>query len=95
MAHVSESKKKTVDEFSKLISEYPIIASVDLENLPAPQLQNMRETLRDKVVLKMTKRRLLNIAIDKAKGKKPGLEKLKEKLRGMPALLFTKENPFS
>lgn len=95
MAHVSESKKKTVDEFSKLISEYPIIASVDLENLPAPQLQNMRETLRDKVVLRMTKRRLINIAIDKAKDKKPGLEKLKEKLKGMPALLFTKENPFS
>ena len=94
MAHVSESKKKIVDEFSKLFEDYPIIASVDLENLPAPQLQNMRATLRDKVVLKMTKRRLINIAIDKAKDKKPGIEKLKENLKGMPALIFTKESPF-
>lgn len=94
MAHVSESKKKIVDEFSKLLDDYPIIASVDLENLPAPQLQNMRETLRDKVVLKMTKRRLINIAIDKAKDKKPGIEKLKDNLKGMPALIFTKESPF-
>ena len=94
MAHVSKSKKKIVDEFSKLLEDYPIIASVDLENLPAPQLQNMRATLRNKVVLKMTKRRLINIAIDKAKDKKPGIEKLKENLKGMPALIFTKESPF-
>ncbi len=94
MAHVAESKKKVVKEFTDLIKQYPIIASVNMENLPAAQLQNMRKTLKDKVVLKMTKRRLMKLALDQIKDK-PGIDKLKEELKGMPALLFTKENPFS
>jgi large subunit ribosomal protein L10 len=94
MAHVAQYKKDTVDEFVQLIKEYPIIAAVNMENLPTPQLQKMRAQLRGKIVLKMTKRRLLKLAFDKAKQFKPGVEKLVENLSGMPALLFTKDNPF-
>ena len=65
-----------------------------MENLPAPQLQTMRSTLRGKVELRMTKRRIMKIALDQVKDK-PGIDKLKDNLKGMPALLFTKENPFS
>lgn len=93
MAHVSEAKKKDVKELAELISNYPIIGSVNMENLPAPQLQKMRETLRGKVVIRMTKRRVMKIALEQAK--KTGSEKLYEYLIGMPALLFTKENPFT
>ncbi|NQV08516.1 50S ribosomal protein L10 [Candidatus Woesearchaeota archaeon] len=93
-AHVSDEKKKVVSEFTKLLEEYPVIGSIDLENLPASQLQRMREQLRGKAVILMTKRRLLKIAIDKAKDKKKGLEKLSDNLRGMSALIFTKDNPF-
>src|SRR3989344_6785945 len=89
----SPQKKETVHQFIKLIKEYPIIAAVNMENLPAKQLQNMRSTLRGKVEILMTKRRLLKLAIEHAKKDKPGIEKLE--LKGMPALLFTKENPFT
>jgi len=94
-AHVSDKKKSTVKRFAELLKDYPIVGAVNMENLPAKQLQGMRSQLRGKVVILMTKRRLLNIAIDKIKSEKPGIEKLKEHLIGMPALLFTKENPFS
>lgn len=94
MAHVSEFKKKVVDDFVKLLKEYTIVGSVDMENLPASQLQNMRKKLRDKAVLIMTKRRLIKIAIDKVKDEKKGVEKLKDYLKGMSALVFTRENPF-
>ena len=40
-----------------LIKEYPIVAAVNMEGLPTPQLQNMRSSLREKIVLRMTKRR--------------------------------------
>jgi len=90
----SPYKKKVVDEFVKLIEEYPIVAAVNLEMMPTPQLQVMRAKLRDKVVLRMNKRRLMKIAIEKAKDKKKGIEKIEPYLKGMPALLFTKENPF-
>jgi len=94
-AHVSDDKKKNVAELVKLFEEYPISAAVNMENLPAPQLQNMRAQLREKVVLKMAKRRLIKIVIDKAKEKVKGIEKLEQYLLGMPALLFTKDNPFT
>ncbi len=94
-ANLPEAKKKVVAEFIKLAKEYPIVGAVNMENLPTKQLQNMRATLRQKVVLKMSKRRLMAIALEQAAKEKPGLEKLIPFLKGMPALLFTKDNPFS
>lgn len=93
--NLPESKKKVVAEFTKLAKEYPIIGAVNMENLPTKQLQNMRASLRDKVVLKMSKRRLIKIALEQASKDVPGLEKLIPYLKGMPALLFTKDNPFA
>ena len=80
-AHVSDKKKSTVKRFAELLKDYPIVGAVNMENLPAKQLQGMRSQLRGKVVILMTKRRLLNIAIDKIKSEKPGIEKLKEHLQ--------------
>jgi len=93
-AHVSEYKKEVVGNLIDLVKEYPIIGIVNMENLPAPQLQNMRAQLRKNAVLTMTKRRLIKIAFENAKSEKKGIEKLNEHLGGMPALIFTKENPF-
>lgn len=91
----NKMKKQTVEEFCKLIEEYPIIGTVNMMDLPASQLQTLREKLRKTVVIRMTKRRLLTIAIEKMKDKKPGIEKLIPELKGMPAIAFTKENPFA
>ena len=94
-AHVASYKKEVVKDIAKLIAEYPIIAAVNMENMPTPQLQRMRALLRGKVVLSMTKRRLMLLAIDGAKEKKKGIEQIIPHLKGMPAMIFTKENPFS
>ena len=94
MAHVAEYKKKTVNEFVNLINSYPVIGVVDMENLPTAQLQKMREQLRGKVVIRMTKIRFMNIVLDKVKDSKKGIEEMKNYLTGMPALLFTKDDPF-
>jgi len=94
-ARIPDAKKSIIKEYIKLAKEYPIIGAVNMENLPAKQLQNMRAQLRGKVVLKMSKRRLMKIAIEQAAKEKPGIEKILPYLKGMPALLFTKENPFS
>ncbi len=93
-AKIAKYKKKIVEDFARLIKEYPIIAAVDMENLPAPQLQKMRGQLREMIVLKMAKRRLISIAIEQAKKDKSEIGKIEPYLTGMPALLFTKENPF-
>jgi large subunit ribosomal protein L10 len=89
-------KSGVIKEFEDLIVEYPIIGSVNMISLPTKTVQKMRAQLRKKgVVLKMTKRRLISIAINNCKDKKPGVENLLPELKGMPALIFTKENPFA
>lgn len=88
-------KKKAVDEFVKLLKEYPIVGTVNVESFPAKQLQSMRDQLRGKAEIKMAKKNLLKIAIEKVKGDKKGIEELIENLKGMPALIFTKDNPFT
>ena len=93
-AHVAEYKKEVVSNLVNLIREYPIIGVVNMENLPAPQLQVMRAQLRGRFFITMTKRRLIKIAFENTKSSKKGIEKLESHLGGEPALIFTKENPF-
>ncbi|MCF7866865.1 50S ribosomal protein L10 [Candidatus Woesearchaeota archaeon] len=91
--HASDAKKKTVKEFSNLVKKYKVIAAVDVENLPAKQLNQMRDSLRGKAHLQMTKRRLLSLAL-KDSGKENIMD-LEKYMTGMPALLFSDENPFT
>lgn len=85
-------KKKVVEQLVKDIENYPIVGIVDMEDMPTPQLQAMRAKLRDRVKITMTKKRLINLALEKANKKDIG--KLKDYVKGMPAMIFTEENPF-
>ena len=93
-AHVAQYKKDVVAQLVKLLHEYPIVGVVNMEGLPAPQLQTMRSQLRNFCHLTMTKRRFIKLAFEQVKSSKKGIEALEESLGGMPALIFTKENPF-
>ena len=90
----SKDKINTVKELTKVVSEYPIVGIVNLNNLPTPQSQEMRALLRGKVLLKTTKKRLIKIIFNDLNAKKANINKLNEHLKGIPALLLTKENPF-
>jgi large subunit ribosomal protein L10 len=94
-AKIPEAKTKVVKELIDLAKKYNLVGAVDMENLPTKQLQNMRAQLRKTVVLKVAKRRLITIALREAAKDKPGLDKLIDHLKGMPALIFTNDNPFS
>ncbi|MBR9677292.1 50S ribosomal protein L10 [Candidatus Woesearchaeota archaeon] len=91
-AQVAQLKKDQVKELVTLLDEYPIIGVVDVENLPTKQFQTMRANLREKVVIKIAKRRLIQIALEQSKNK--DVKKLEVYLTGMPGLIFTRENPF-
>ena len=92
--HISTEKKEQLATALDIINKNPIIGIVNMESLPAQQLQTMKRQLRGKVRLFMTKKRLIKLALQQAKGK-DGLDKLDHYMRGMPALLGTTENPFS
>jgi len=94
MAHVAEYKKQEVKKLSDLIRKYNVIGIVNIENMPASKLQVIRAMIRDKVVFIVSKKRLMKIALEQCEGDKKGIEKLKEFLIGMPAFMFTNEDPF-
>ena len=93
-AHVAKWKKDKVEEIKKLINQYKIVAIADMTNMPSPQLQKMRSSLRGNMRIIMTKARLMKLAIRELKDTKKGIEQLEESLKGMPSLVLTQENPF-
>ena len=54
MAHVAKWKEVEVDNIIKLISDKPVIGLVNIRGIPGPQLQKMRQNLRDRATLKIT-----------------------------------------
>jgi len=94
MSKQLERKKASKQQLLKLIKEAPIIGVANLENLPSPQLNKMRKKLRKDITMYMTKKTIAKKAIEELKDTKKGLDQLQNQLKGMPALFFTKENPF-
>jgi len=91
---VAERKSRKAAQLAKLIEAYQIVGIVNVENIPAPQLQKMRKQLRSSVHISMAKKRIMRIALDEAEKGKQHVSELKKHLTGMPAMIFTKENPF-
>lgn len=90
---VSEDKKLLVKSLIKDLQEYPIIGLVDMNNLPASQLQKMNSLLKTKgIKIRMARKSLLQLSL--ANSKRENIQHLAEMVRGMPAFIFSKNNPF-
>jgi len=89
----SQYKKNEVENIKKLMLKYRVISVGDIKSLPSKQFQSIRDKLKNKVLIKVTKKRLIRKAIESLKEKdlKP-LEKYLE--NSMPVLIFTNEDPF-
>jgi len=86
---VAEWKKEEVKNLTKLITDNPVVAVVNLDGLPSKQLVKIKNSLRGTATIKMSRKRLIERALDNAK--KP---EMKEFLVGQPALLVSESNPF-
>jgi large subunit ribosomal protein L10 len=91
---VSEQKIRKVEELASLMTEYPVIGVVNMEGIPARQLQKMRALLRGDVAIRMSKKSLMQRALEKVEKKEKTLGLLKDYIRGQPAYVFSKINPF-
>lgn len=94
MAHVAEWKKEEVAMLIRLLTDNPVVGVADIGSIPAPQMQEMRASLRQDVHIVGTKNRLLKLAIAEAAKKRPGLEDLEKKVDGQMAVIATSMNPF-
>ena len=94
MAHVAQWKMDRVEELVTAMTERPVIGIVNIEGIPAKQLQKMRTRLRGKVDLLVTKRTLICLALEEIGQSRPGLIDLKGSVEGQVGLVLTDENPF-
>lgn len=94
MAHVAQYKKDKIKAIEKEANEYPVIALLDMQGMPADTLQAMRDKLRAHAKIVMTKKRLMKLVFKDMEKNHDKITGLDEHFEGMPALLLTKENPF-
>lgn len=94
MAHVAVWKKDTVNELVQDMSNAPVVAVVDVENIPGQQYQAMRAGLRGHAKLRMTKNKLMRLAIQEVAKTKPGFEDLGAAVDGQCAIITTDMDSF-
>lgn len=92
MKDPAQWKQDTVLELITDINKYKTVALLDMENLPAKQLQIIKKKIRSRTELKMTRKNFILRAIDSAS--KEEAKKLINHISGMPALLFSNESAF-
>jgi large subunit ribosomal protein L10 len=89
---VSERKKTAVEQLSRELKEYSVIGMLDMFKLPAKQLQEIRDSLKGKALIKMAKKNVIKLAIENAGME--NLQKLEGVIKNQPALLLSNVNPF-
>ncbi len=94
MTKVAKWKLEEVDKMAAYLKEYPVVGIVNMEGIPARQLQKMRDLLRGEVLIKMSKKSLIKHALEKASKEEKSLKALEEHIKGQPAFIFSKVNPF-
>ena len=94
MAHVAEWKKEEVNELKGLIESAEVVGIVNLLNIPARQLQEMRKTLAGKATIRLSKINLMKLALEDCVNEKANITELSDYMEGQPALVCTDMNPF-
>ncbi len=87
-----EQKEEKVDEFKTKIEDYPVVGLLDMHNLPSRQLQQMKKEMKEFANIKMSKKTLMQIAIDQAE--KDDIEQLEDNDATQPAFIFSNKDPF-
>ena len=82
-------KIKEVEELKGIISSYPVVGIVGIRGIPASQMHEMRKTLRENAVIRVSKNRLIKHALEGSE-----MSGLSDYMEGETAVLATKMNPF-
>jgi large subunit ribosomal protein L10 len=94
-AFVSKTKIKELKTLKKLIKEYPVVGVIDITSLPSSQFQAMKHKLRERLMIRVSKKRVLRILFQDTAKDKAGIDKLVEALdKGIPAVMFSKDDSF-
>jgi large subunit ribosomal protein L10 len=85
--NVPEKKIETVKELADLMNSKRTILIADISGIPGSQFQQISKKLRSKAKIKIPKKNLFNLAIEKTGNKK--IKELEKKFEGANAILFS------
>ena len=85
----SEKKENELKELKILFEKYKVICIVDMLKMPTKQMQMIKKSLRDRALIKLSKKSLVEFAM-----KETGKD-LVGHLPKQPALIFTDMEPFA
>jgi large subunit ribosomal protein L10 len=94
MAHVAKYKESKVEELTNMLLDNPVIGIIDIEGIPASQLQQIRKNLPSDSKFVVTKNTLLRIALNRAKNEKKNIEGLMDSLDGQRGMIVVDINCF-
>ncbi|MFB6208185.1 MAG: 50S ribosomal protein L10 [Candidatus Nanohaloarchaea archaeon] len=87
-----EQKEEKVEQFAEKFEKYPVIGILDMHNLPSKQLQEIKKEMKEFAEIKMSRKTLMDIAIENSG--KEDVEQLKENEAVQPAFIFSNKDPF-
>jgi large subunit ribosomal protein L10 len=88
---ISPKKIQEVQFIKEHIEKYDVVGLVSMEKIDSRSITKLRKALRGKVVMRMSKKRLVKRALSESK--KKNIEKLADEIEGSSALIFTNMNP--
>jgi len=87
-----EQKEEKVEEFKQKMEDHPVVGILDMQNLPSRQLQEMKKEMKEFADIKMSRKTLMQIAIDNAG--KEDINQLDDNDATQPAFIFSNKDPF-
>jgi large subunit ribosomal protein L10 len=94
MAHVAKYKDSKVELLTNMLLDNSVIGIIDIEGIPASQLQQIRKNLPSGSKFVVTKNTLLRIALSRAKDKKKNIDGLMNSLDGQRGMIVADINCF-
>ncbi|WEL22955.1 50S ribosomal protein L10 [Candidatus Nanohalovita haloferacivicina] len=87
-----EQKEEKVEYFKEEIESNPVIGILDMHNLPAKQLQEIKKEMKEFAKVRMSRKTLMQIAIEQSD--KEDIAQLEENEAIQPAFIFSEKDPF-
>lgn len=94
MAKTRSKKEKELADITSLISKYPVIGVINIEKMPAAQMQQIRKKLRGRVEMKVGRNALISIALKNADKSRPNFGAMKEYVLGSCGIVACNTDTF-
>lgn len=91
-AHVSDKKKDIVAKMSKRMNDNKTVMVVSIKGLPAAQFQDIKKKLKERAVIRVAKKTLIDLSLEKAKN--DALKDLEKYVGDSTAMLFSNDDAF-